>query len=140
MNLNETDARAIDMLLGGTEGFPVETAAGAAGGLALSSTPLADFMQSAGATGVVSDMSDELSSRISHVDDILRLLDYLPADEPPPTLLDKTLQRISESRPQVVASRSPTQLSIPPLARPPAGFDQNIAHSPGSGLADPAGA
>ena len=141
MNLNETDARAVDMLLSGIQGFPVEPAAmGAAGGTAAgTSTSAADFMQSAGVTGAVSNMSDELSSRVSHVDDILRLLDYLPADEPPASLLDRTLQRITESRLQTPVSPSPAQLNLPAMsAAPPAGFNPSIARSPDHADGDPA--
>ena len=68
MKLNDTDARALDMVLSTVDAAAAPTAS-------------ADFI-----------------NRVNHVDQLLKLLDYLPVAEPPEGLVAKTLQRVEEAR------------------------------------------
>lgn len=119
MKLNENDARAVDMLL---NGLPVGSAAGVADRRDGTSTGAAG---AAGATSAVNAMSDDLANRVTKVDDMLRLLDYLPADEPPANLVQKTLRRIEESR--SVADAHP---AVGAGARPGTTIGQGLHRSP----------
>lgn len=101
MTLNENDARAVDMLLNGlSEGSTAGAAEGQAdqgtstGTVAVGHVPA----QAAGATSAVSAMSDDLANRVTQADGMLRLLDYLPADEPSANLVQRTMRRIEEAR------------------------------------------
>jgi hypothetical protein len=78
-------------------------------------------------------MSDEMANRVTHVDDLLKLLDYLPADEPPATLVQRTMQRIDETRVQGRITPAGAHLGAPPPARPGAGFGSGLARSPSAG-------
>lgn len=131
MNLNELDAHAIDVLLSGIHGFPGGSAAARAAGGERTN----NFSAPPGATAVRA-MSDELASRVTRVDEMLRLLDYLPAEEPPPSLVQKTMQRIDEARVQARITAG-THLGV---AAPggSAGYERGIVRSPGDD--DPIGA
>ncbi len=118
MKLNENDARAVDMLL---DGLPV----GSAGTADRRDGTPTGAAGAAGATSAVNAMSDDLANRITKVDDMLRLLDYLPADEPPANLVQKTLRRIEESR--GVAESHP---AVGAGARPGATISQGLHRSP----------
>lgn len=138
MKLNEIDSRAVEMLLNGLQGHPDgSAAAGAADGTGRAGTftgnPPAGSAPSgvAGATSAVSAMSDDLAKRVTHVDDMLRLLDYLPTEEPPASLVQRTIQRIEEARLQArIPAHGGLGAGAPP-ARPAAGYNPGIARSPG---------
>lgn len=138
MRLNEIDSRTVDMLLNGLHGHPDgSAAAGAADGRGRQGTSttgnhLAGSSPSgaAGATSAVSAMSDELAKRVTHVDDMLRLLDYLPAEEPSASLVQRTMLRIEEARTQgPVAAHGGLGAGTTP-ARPGAGYTPGIARNP----------
>jgi hypothetical protein len=65
--------------------------------------------------------SDGLAARIDHVASFLRVLDLMPAEEPPADLTQRTLQRIRTS------AHVPTTAGDRPQAPAPAVSDQNIA-------------
>ena len=131
MKLNDTDARAVDIVLGG-----LHDATGGRDGSNQVETPGDGglFAYSGGSSSPVTPMTanNDLAGRVSHADDLLRLLDYLPADEPPATLLQKTMQRVEAARESRSAASGVTGESLRGLGTPPSGMtDARVAHSPG---------
>jgi hypothetical protein len=100
MKLNENDARAVDILLNGMPQESAVTAADGNGGPGPSTSGAqgADSHRPAGAMSGVNAMSEDLANRVANVDQMLRLLDYLPVDEPSEGLVQRTVQRVAEAR------------------------------------------
>jgi hypothetical protein len=101
MKLNENDARAVDILLNGMpqESAVTESADGNGGpGPSTTGVEGAGSRHPAGAMSGVNAMSEDLANRVANVDQMLRLLDYLPVDEPSEGLVQKTVQRVAEAR------------------------------------------
>lgn len=137
MNLYDLDARAVDTVLDGRPEQRVMQQGDYAG---LDS-------RSFGADGIgyaprpsVSAMNHDLAGRVTHVDAMLKLLDYLPADEPPANLLERTMQHLGSAtrRPARTATsvEAGTALgtSIPGAIAPSStGLGQGVHHSPKAG-------
>ena len=137
MKLNDNDAHAVDMLL---NGLPAgSAAAGAADGRAKQGTSTgAAAFAAASASSAVSAMSEDMANRVTHMDQMLRLLDYLPVEEPSPELVQRTMRRIQEAHRQ---AGTPARAGISPAAMThPSGAAgiQGLHLSPGAGDEDPA--
>ena len=148
MKLNENDARAVDMLLNGLSETSAATAADGQGPAGTSTgaahtaaTPVGDAPTSGmAATSAASAMSDDLANRVTKVDDLLRLLDYLPAGEPPTNLVQRTMRRVKDARGQAQATTgaaaavSPAAYSAAaPGSGGASGLSQSLHRSPAAG-------
>ena len=122
--LSPADAHMIDLLLAtATDGGPAGTdftdsGGRAAGSNAMSPNPATPF---AAATDFVADAAGP-GARLDAADRLLRLLDHLPAADPPAGLAAATLRRVQEATPDHRAA-APTA----PVGRGAAG---SVAQSP----------
>lgn len=119
MKLSNQDARAVDLVLDGTstlapeagksKGEAVGEATGSFFTHSSSGVGPASFAVPDGPSGTVNGMgatnNDNLAGRVGQVDAMLRLLDFLPAEEPPADLVQRTLRRVEELRGTQRASR-----------------------------------
>lgn len=108
MKLSKQDARAVDLVLDSSSALAPE--AGQSKGETTGSffthsssgVGPASFAAPDGASGTVNGMgatnNDNLADRVGQVDTLLRLLDHLPAEEPPADLVQRTLRRVEEIR------------------------------------------
>lgn len=114
MKLNENDARAVDILLDGMPLGPTASAADGSGNPGTSTGAAGQGFGSPRTASTVSAMSDDLAKRVSRADDMLRLLDYLPVDEPSESLVQRTLKRVEEAR--MHAARPAARVTRPSAA------------------------
>lgn len=136
MKLNDKDARAVDLVLDGPSGLASEAGpqkGQPAGSFFKFSSGVGPASPADGASGAVNGMgatsNDNLAQRVEQVDSMLKLLDYLPADEPPADLVHRTLRRVEEVR--SAAGKAKHDLGG---AYPNAGIgNAHLPHSPQAG-------
>ncbi len=145
MKLSNQDARAVDLVLDGSSALAPE--AGESQGKATGSffthsssgVGPASVAAPDGSSGTVNGMgatnNDNFAGRVEQVDAMLRLLDYLPAEEPPADLVRRTLRRVEEMR---GAEPQPRHASLGSGgAYPGTGItNPHLHHSPDAGRED----
>ena len=111
MKLNEQDARAVDIVLDGQAGATDDRPGDGASAHA-ASAPVG-YQQPPTPGSAVTPMNDDLAKRVTKADELLKLLDYLPAEEPSDDLVQRTLERVTRDR-QGQARRPESAPSIGP--------------------------
>lgn len=124
--LSPQDAQAVDLILGGLDQSARNGATGSwgsawggtsPGGNAAGSKMMSGFTAQTSTSGTsTSSGAANIAGRVDAADRLLKLLDHLPADEPPASLLAATMRRVEEARsadgmPTGPATRLPGQPS-----------------------------